>query len=55
MSKQAEPEYLEIELDPETMAEVEALAQKSKVAPFEMGVTLLREALASYEQPMTRG
>lgn len=55
MSKRVDAEYLEIELDPDTMAEVEDLAQKTKTSPFDMGITLLREALASYEQPKPLG
>ena len=41
-------EYLEIELDEETLAEVEALAESSNVTPFEMCVTLLQEELFSF-------
>ena len=41
-----EAEYLEIELDAETMAEVEALAREANVTPFDMGLILLREAIS---------
>jgi hypothetical protein len=40
-------EQLQIELDPETFAEVERLANESNVSPFEMCVILLRERFAS--------
>lgn len=40
-------EYLEIELDEEILAEVENLAKESKVTPFEICVTLLKDELLS--------
>jgi hypothetical protein len=43
-------EYLEFELDAETLADVEALASESNMTPFDMGLILLREAIAfSYD------
>ena len=39
--------YIEFELDPDTMREIEELARESNCTPFEMCVTLLREWLAS--------
>ncbi len=38
--------FLEFDLDEETMTVVEELAAAEKVTPFEMCVTLLREAVA---------
>ena len=46
-NKTKETEYLEMELDAETMAEVEELAKESNVPPFDMGLILLREAISS--------
>jgi|GEM_PF-5579507 hypothetical protein len=43
-------EYLEIELDPETLREVEELARESNCTPFEMCVILLRERLSASEE-----
>jgi len=48
MAKQIKKqEYLEIELDAETMAEVESLAKDSNVTPFDMGLILLQEAISA--------
>ena len=40
--------YFEIELDPEIMLEVEALAGELNVTPFDMAVILLQETLSFY-------
>jgi len=39
--------YLEFQLDPETLLEVECRARQRGVKPFEMCIILLREALAA--------
>jgi hypothetical protein len=39
-------EYLEFELDPETLLEIEALASKRGCTPFQMSVTLLQQELS---------
>ena len=43
--------YLEFQLDPETLLEVESRARQRGVKPFEMCIILLREALATPSQP----
>ena len=45
-SGQADREYLEFDLEPETMATVEQMAAEAGISPFEMCVILLRERLA---------
>jgi hypothetical protein len=44
---QTDREYLEFDLEPETMATVEQMASEAGVSPFEMCVILLRERLAT--------
>jgi len=39
-------EFIEFELDPATLHEVEALAAKSGCTPFQMSITLLQEGLS---------
>ncbi|HWW02744.1 MAG TPA: hypothetical protein VNZ64_23795 [Candidatus Acidoferrum sp.] len=43
----ADKVYLEFELDPETLAQVEALARQSRCTAFEMCVKLLKLRLSA--------
>jgi hypothetical protein len=45
-NRRADKEYVEFQLDPATLLEVEALASKTGCTPFQMSVTLLREELS---------
>lgn len=47
-------EYLDIELDSETMQQVESLAEQEKLTPFAMAVALLSEALESHDTSASR-
>ena len=49
-------EYIEFELDSDTLAEVEALAEESRLTPFEMSLTLLKETISfACAAPKSRG